>query len=105
MQIKFMNGKIGVEKLKGQKKNRSQDGFFADVESEEFLGIVKYVDEESGPRLDGMRSNDLNHLLGEKVFFGNQYQNVHMQGSLICVMDSSNLLAVVREDKKETETK
>jgi co-chaperonin GroES (HSP10) len=88
--IKFRGKRVGVEKLK-KTKNKSES-FIVVADHDEYLGIVRYVSEEA--------SQDLQ--VGQKVYFGNQFQTIKMNSADICVMEDSNVLAVVNEEKQAT---
>lgn len=87
-QIKFRDKRVGVEKLKKQKK---ADSFIVVPDHDEYLGIVRYVSEAA--------SKDLQ--VGSKVYFGTQFQNVKMNSADICVMDDTNVFAVVVDEEKQ----
>lgn len=89
-QIKFRDKRVGVEKLKKQsKKESSPFGGIIMPDQDEYLGTIRYVSEDAAKDLQ----------VGLKVYFGNQFQNVKMNSTDICVMDDSNVLAVVSEEK------
>lgn len=87
-QIKFRDKRVGVEKLK--KQNKKDTSFIIAPDHDEYLGIVRYVSEGAAKDLQ----------VGAKVYFGNQFQTVKMNSAEICVMEDSNVLAVVNEEKQ-----
>lgn len=90
MQIKMRGNKVGVEKSNKPSKN-SKATFIVIPDAEEHMGIIKYLG-------DGT-SSDLK--LGQRVYFSNEYQMVKIKGDDICVMDDSNVLAVVDEEVRQ----
>lgn len=90
--IKFRNNKIGVEKLK--KQSKKADAFYVDLDSEEFQGVVRYVGEAS--------SKDLQ--VGAKVYFNTNFQQASIKGTTICVMEDSNVFAIVDEESQEPQS-
>lgn len=91
MQIKLRGKRVGVEKLKSTKREKS---FIAMPESEEFSGVVRYVSEEAAKDIK----------VGDKVVYGNQFQQVKLEGSVICVMDDSNIMATLNENTEQVTT-
>lgn len=85
MSIKFRGKKIGVEKLK--KQSNKSNSLYKELETEEFLGIVKYSSKKADVKV------------GDKVYFGKDFQNVRMEGSSICIMDDDNVLAIEETDE------
>ncbi len=90
MKIQLLGKRVAVEKLK--KSSNKNDGFLVMVESEEFLGIVKYV---------GTGSGQVMLSVGQKVYFGTKFQLVRMAGSEVCVMDEENVLAVIKDENEQ----
>ena len=88
MQVKMRGKKVGVEKLK--KSSSKGSSFIVMPESEEYIGIVRYIGDDAAKDLQ----------VGQKVYFSNSFQTVRILGSDVCVMDDVNVLAVV-EDAKE----
>lgn len=88
-QIKFRDKKVGVEKLK--KPGKKEPGFIIMPEGDEYLGIVRYVS-------DGA-SKDFQ--VGMKVYFGTEFQSIKMNSADICVMNDSNVFAVVVDEDKQ----
>lgn len=86
MKIQFRSKKIGIEKLKKQSKKNS--GLYVELETEEYLGIVKYVASDAGADLK----------VGQKVYFATNFQQVHIGGATICVMEDANVIAIVDEE-------
>lgn len=86
-QVQLRGQRVAVEKLKKQSKKDS-GSFFVDVETEEFVGLVRFVGSD-------LKDSDLK--VGQKVYFGSQYQPVRMANTDLCVMDEDNVLAIVNE--------
>lgn len=87
-QIKFRDKRVGVEKLKKQNKKES---FIVVPDHDEYLGIVRYISEGFATDLK----------VGMTVYFGNQFQTVKMNSADICVMDDSNVFAMVVDEEKQ----
>ena len=87
MSLRFRGKRIGVEKNK--KQSKKETSFYVEPPVEEFSGTIKYV------------SSDLQTDLkiGDRVYFGNQYQLVKLEGADICVMEDTNVLATLDEEK------
>lgn len=90
MAIKFRNNKIGVEKPKQQKTSKA--GFYVEPDTEEFLGVIKYLSPDTPKEL----------AIGTKVYFGSECQQVLIKGAQIYVMDEKNVLAIIDETTQET---
>lgn len=85
-QIHLRHNLVGVEKLKKQNKGPT-GGLLVMPDSEEYLGIVRYVGKGASPDL----------VVGAKVYFSTKFQQVRMGGSEICVMEDSQVLAIVQD--------
>lgn len=80
------NKKVAVEKLK---KSSKKDGVpWVDPEVEEFTGVIRHVGESVAPDLK----------VGQKVYFGSDYQKYKIQGEDLCVMEDQQILAIVNEE-------
>lgn len=91
MTISLRGNRIAVEKLG---KSQKQASVYVQIpDSQEFVGIVRYVGDTAAQDIK----------VGDKVYFGNQTQNLRMGGSDICVMEDTNVLAIVN-DQKAVET-
>lgn len=88
MSIKFRDKKVGVEKLKKQTKKENR--IYIEPESEEYLGVVRYVSDDA--------SKDIK--VGSKVYFGTDHQKVRMEGAEICVMEDASIYAIVDEEQQ-----
>lgn len=86
MSLKFRGNSVGVEKLK--KQGKQNNVLFAEPEQEEYRGIVRYVGEKV--------SADI--AIGAKVFFYTKFQPFRIDGTDLCVMEDSNIVAVVQDD-------
>lgn len=88
MQIKLRGKKVAIEKMK--KTTKKDNALFTMPETEEYCGVIRYL----GPDA----SDDLK--VGQTVYFTNQFQEVRMAGSSLCVTDDINVLAVSDEEPK-----
>lgn len=86
MKINLKGKRIAIEKTK--KLNKNQSGGLIIPDSEEYLGYVRLV----GPEADSSIQ------VGQKVYFTTNFQQVRMGGVDLCVMEDSQVLAVVVED-------
>lgn len=87
MKIKLKGKRVAVEKIKKQSKNQAHGGIIM-PDSEEYLGHVRYVGEEADKSL----------VVGQKVFFSTNHQLVRMAGQELCVMEDTQIYAVVEEE-------
>lgn len=85
MKILLKGKKIAVEKLKKQSKNQMAGIIIPD--SEEYLGEIKFVGDDS---TKGFK-------VGQKVYFSTAYQQCRMGGKDLCVMDDTEIFAIVEE--------
>lgn len=85
MQIKLKGKRVAIEKIKKQSKGQSAGLIMPD--SEEYLGIIRYVSDEA----------DQSNKVGQKVYFSTNYQQVRMNGVDLCVMDDTQIFAVVED--------
>ena len=81
---------LGVQKL-GKQNKRERGEIFATAESTFNVGMVQYV----GQDLAGKFS------VGQKVYFGNQREEIRMGDSDIMVMEEKNVFAIVEETNEE----
>lgn len=91
-QVRLRDNRVAVEKLK--KQTKKADTFFVAPESDEFLGTIRF--------LGNSAASDLK--VGDKVYFGNQHQQVKMIGADMCIMTDDNILAVVTDDEEKPES-
>lgn len=75
--------KVAIQKLKKQEKKETS--FYVDVSQDEFLGIVKHVGAEA--------SADIK--IGQRVYFGNVYHPIKIDGLDVLIMDDTNVLAIL----------
>lgn len=92
MQIKFKGKRVAVEKNKKQNKKVGNADFLVMPDSEEYVGIIRYVGDEADTSLQ----------VGQKVYFSTDHQSMRIGGVELCVMEDKCVLAVVYE---ETESK
>lgn len=90
MKIKFKGKRVGIEKIKKQEKKNSS--FLVIPESEEYIGVVRYVGEDVNP--DQYKN-------GMRVYFTTQHQQMRIGGLDICVMDYEEIVAVISEEELE----
>ena len=86
MQINLRGKKVAIEKLKKAAKTPGHGGLII-PDSEEYLGHIRFVGESV--------STDLK--VGQKVYFGKNFQIFRMAGIDLCVMDDDQVLASVQE--------
>ncbi len=92
MQVKFRGNKVAVEKNKKQNKNAgSRDGFLVMPDSEEYVGLIRYVGDGADASLQ----------VGQKVYFSTDHQMMRIGGVELCVMEDKCVLAVVHEELTE----
>lgn len=87
MKINLKGKRIAIEKLKKLDKKQVHGGLIM-PDSEEYLGHVRLVGSEADPSIQ----------VGQKVYFSTNFQQVRMGGVDLCVMEDSQVLAVVSED-------
>jgi hypothetical protein len=75
--------RIGIEKLK--KQSKKDVSFYVDVDTDEFLGIVRFLGPEAPTDLS----------VGDKIYFGGQFHPIKLGGLDLCIMEDSNILAKV----------
>jgi co-chaperonin GroES (HSP10) len=85
MKINLRSNKVAVEKNK--KAPKSGPAFLVMPEGDEFSGIIRYI----GPDA----SKDLQ--VGQKVYFGNEFQNTRIGGVDLCIMSDTQVFAFVEE--------
>lgn len=84
---------LGVEKL-GKPSKKNAGDLFAPVEAIHNIGIIRYIGEE----LQGKFSE------GQKVYVGNQREELRMDGTDIMVMEEKNVIAIVEDSDEEVKT-
>lgn len=84
----MLNNLVGVEQVG---KTSKTDGMFAEVETTHNLGIIKFVGE----------SADEKFLVGQKVYFGNEREEIRMSSLDVLIMKDSNIYAIVEEVSNE----
>jgi len=93
MQIQLLGNRVAVEKL--QQSTKQNDGFLVMPEAEEYMGVIRYV----GKGIQAAEGVSLSGLtVGQKVYFGTTFQRVRLTGMDVCVMEESNVLAVVKDE-------
>lgn len=85
MKVKMLNNLLGVSKVG---KSNKTDGLFADVETTQNLGIIRYLGEDVSEKFK----------VGQKVYFGNKREEIRMDSADIIVMEEDNIYAIVEED-------
>lgn len=86
MQLKLKGKRVAVEKQKARQKGMSEMGIVM-PDSEEYLGHIVYVGEEADPSLK----------VGQKVYFSTNYQQSRISGKELCIMNDTEIFAVVEE--------
>jgi co-chaperonin GroES (HSP10) len=89
MKIQMLRNLVGVEKL-GKSSKRQSGTLFAETEVTHNLGIIRYI----GEQVENLR-------IGQKVYIGNQREEIRMEGSDIMVMEVSNVIAIVEDSNGE----
>lgn len=90
MKVRMLRNLIGVEKL-GKSSRRSTGNLFADVEITHNIGVIRYVGEELSSKFS----------VGQKVYCGNQREEIRMNGADIMVMQEQNVIAIVEDSDEE----
>ena len=90
MKVRMLNNFVGVEQVG---KTSKKDGMFAQVETTNNLGIIKFVGEEA----------DKKFQVGQKIYFGNQREEIRMSDEDIQIMEDSNIYAIVEDVSNEKE--
>jgi len=84
-QIKLRGNRVAVEKIKKVQNNKALG--IVMPEAEEYVGVIKYVGESAAKDLE----------VGQRVYFGTNFQNVRMGGVELCVMEDSQVYASISE--------
>lgn len=84
MTIKLKGKRVAVEKIKKHGKNAAHGGIFL-PDSEEYLGHIVHVGEDA----------DKTIVVGQKVYFSTNHQLVRMDGKELCIMEDTQIYAVV----------
>lgn len=90
MQVRMLNNYVGVEQVG---KTSKKDGMFAEVETTNNLGKIKFVGEEADKRFQ----------VGQKVYFGNKREEIRMSDADVLIMEDSNIYAIVEDVQDEKE--
>jgi len=86
--VQMLGKRVGVEPL--NKATPKKESLFVTPDSSRNIGIIIYAGDASG------------FTVGVKVYFGNKYERLPMEGKDILVMESENVLATVEENQEET---
>lgn len=86
MAILLRQNKVAVEKVK-QHGAAEKSSFIVVPESEEYVGIIRYVGETADPKLQ----------VGQKVYFSTNYQKCRMGSVDLCVMQDIEIFAIVTD--------
>lgn len=86
----MLNNLLAIEQIGKTSKN---DGMFAEVDVTHNLGIIRYVGE----------SADKSFKVGQKVYFGNEREEIRMSSIDVLVMKDSNIYAIVEDGNNEEE--
>jgi co-chaperonin GroES (HSP10) len=84
---------LGVQKL-GKPTKRNSGDIFAEAEVTQNVGIIRYV----GADLTSKFSE------GQKVYIGNQRDEIRMNGAEIMVMEEKNIFAIVEVSDDDSKT-
>ncbi len=83
MAIKLKGKRVAVEKSK--KQNQAAHGGLIIPDGEEFVGTIIHVGEDADKSLQ----------VGQKVYFSTNYQQSLMEGKNLCIMNDSEIFAIV----------
>lgn len=87
--IRMINGKIGLVKITTGPAKSDQSSVFAIPTVANDLAEVRFVEEGSEA------------LLGKRVYYGKDVQEIKMQGLDVLVMPLSNVIAVIDDSEEE----
>lgn len=90
MKVRMLRNLIGVEKL-GKASRRNAGDLFANTEVTHNIGVIRYVGEELSTKFS----------VGQKVYCGNQREEIRMNGADIMVMQEQNVIAIVEDSDEE----
>lgn len=90
--IKMLRDLIGVEKA-GKSSSKQTGTLFAQVDVTHNVGVIRYI----GEGVQGKFS------VGQKVYIGNQREEIRMDGADIMVMKEDNVVAIVEDSDEETQ--
>lgn len=93
MKVRMLRNLIGVEK-QGKPARKSAGDIFAPVEAVHNIGIIRYIGEELQDKFS----------VGQKVYCGNQREEIRMNGADIMVMQEANVFAIVEDSDEEVKT-
>lgn len=88
--IVMLRDLIGVEKV-GKARKKEESSLFANTEVTHNIGVIRYL----GVDVKGLQ-------VGQKVYIGNQREEIRMEGADIMVMEAKNIIAIVEESNEET---
>lgn len=88
--IQMLRNLLGVQKL-GKPSKHSPDVIFAPTESTFNMGAIQFVGEELSQKFK----------VGQKIYFGNQREQIRMADMDIMVMKEDNVYATVEEVDEE----
>ena len=89
MKVKLQGNKIAVESVNKVKKH----GFMEMPESDDNTGRIKFI----GQDYDG------NFKLGQVVCYGDQRQNIKLDGNDLQIMEPDNIFAILEETNEVKE--
>lgn len=84
---------LGVEKL-GKPSRRAAGEIFASAEVTHNIGVIRYIGEDLTGKF----------TVGQKIFVGNQREEIRMDGQDIMIMEESNVFAIVEASDEETKS-
>jgi co-chaperonin GroES (HSP10) len=85
MNLVLRGNKVAVEKVRQAAKGNAT--FLKMPDSDEYIGVVRFVGSAA--------ASDLK--VGQKVYFGTNHQNAKIAGMDLCVMEDSQVLAIIEE--------
>lgn len=84
-QVNLRGNRVAIEKTKKAQNNKNLG--IVMPESEEYSGTIRYVGDSA--------SKDLQ--VGQKVYFGTNYQQTRIGGLELCIMEDSQVYAIISE--------
>lgn len=91
--VKMLRNLLGVEKM-GKPSRRNAGDLFAPTDVSFNLGTIRYVGEELQSKFS----------VGQKVYIGNQREELRIEGIDIMVMEEKNVIAIVEDSHEEAQS-
>lgn len=87
MQVKMVNNKIAVEKLKRAAKTTAS--FLHEPNVSDNQGVIKFAPIGS------------EYVVGMRVYYGNNREEIRMNGIDVYIMDADNIVAIVEDTSEQ----